>query len=40
MQSLLNQEQPLALVFRQIGAGGYTPVVEKFERGKTIFFPW
>lgn len=39
MQTLLSQEQPLASVFRQIGAGIYTPVVEKFERGKTIFFP-
>ncbi|MGI0479931.1 global nitrogen regulator NtcA [Geminocystis sp. CENA526] len=39
MQSILNQEQPLASVFRQIGAGIYTPVVERFERGKTIFFP-
>ncbi|BAQ65340.1 global nitrogen regulator NtcA [Geminocystis sp. NIES-3709] len=39
MQSISTQEQPLASVFRQIGAGIYTPVVEKFERGKTIFFP-
>jgi global nitrogen regulator NtcA len=31
--------KPLASVFRQIGTGVYTPVVEKFERGKTIFFP-
>ncbi len=39
MQPVSNQEQPLASVFRQIGAGIYTPVVERFERGKTIFFP-
>lgn len=39
MQSVSTQEQPLASVFRQIGAGIYTPVVEKFERGKTVFFP-
>jgi global nitrogen regulator NtcA len=39
MQSLSIPEQPLASVFRQIGAGIYTPVVERFERGKTIFFP-
>lgn len=39
MQSILNQEQPLASVFRQIGVGIYTPVIERFERGKTIFFP-
>lgn len=39
MQSISTYEQPLASIFRQIGAGVYTPVVEKFERGKTIFFP-
>lgn len=39
MQSVSTQEQPLASVFRQIGAGIYTPVVERFERGKTVFFP-
>lgn len=37
--SVSTQEQPLASVFRQIGAGIYTPVVERFERGKTVFFP-
>ncbi len=39
MQTVSSQGQPLASVFRQIGTGAYTPVVEKFERGKTIFFP-
>jgi global nitrogen regulator NtcA len=40
MQTLSsNQELPLASVFRKIGAGVYTPVPEKFERNKTIFFP-
>ncbi|AFZ46501.1 transcriptional regulator, Crp/Fnr family [Cyanobacterium stanieri PCC 7202] len=39
MQPIPTQEQPLASVFRQIGGGMYTPVMEKFERGKTIFFP-
>lgn len=33
------QDRPLAAVFRQIGAGSFPPVVEVFERGKTIFFP-
>ena len=40
MQPIPTQEQPLASVFRQIGGGMYTPVMEKFERGKTIFFSW
>lgn len=33
------QDRPLASVFRQIGTGAFPPVVEVFERGKTIFFP-
>lgn len=32
-------EQTLATVLRQIGGGAYSPTVENFERGKTIFFP-
>ena len=39
MQSNPNSEKSLASVFSQIGAGMYNPVVEKYERGKTIFFP-
>ena len=39
MQSIPNSESSLASVFSQIGAGMYNPVVEKYERGKTIFFP-
>lgn len=35
----VTQEKSLATVFRQIGAGSFPPVVESFERGKTIFFP-
>ncbi len=35
----LTSDKPLATVFRQIGGSGYPPVVESFERGKTIFFP-
>jgi CRP/FNR family transcriptional regulator, global nitrogen regulator len=32
-------DKPLAIMFRQIGSGAFPPVVETFERGKTIFFP-
>ncbi len=32
-------DRPLASVFRQIGGGAFPPVVESFDRGKTIFFP-
>ncbi len=39
MQSIPNSEKSLASVFSQIGAGIYNPVVEKYDRGKTIFFP-
>lgn len=33
------QEVSLATVFRQVGSNAFPPVVESFERGKTIFFP-
>jgi CRP/FNR family transcriptional regulator, global nitrogen regulator len=33
------QDRPLANVFRQFGGGAFPPIVEAFERGKTIFFP-
>jgi global nitrogen regulator NtcA len=33
------QDRPLAAVFRQIGGSSFPPVIETFERGKTIFFP-
>jgi CRP/FNR family transcriptional regulator, global nitrogen regulator len=36
---VLTPDKPLANVFRQIGGGVFPPVVETFERGKTIFFP-
>jgi len=39
MDSPLTKDKPLVAVFRQIGGGMYPPVVENFERGKTIFFP-
>ncbi|NJL82312.1 MAG: global nitrogen regulator NtcA [Chloroflexaceae bacterium] len=39
MELSVAYNQPLALVFRQIGGGLFPPVVETFERGKTIFFP-
>lgn len=34
-----DKSQSLAVVFRQITGGAFPPVVESFERGKTIFFP-
>lgn len=39
MELSVSQDKPLAAVFRQIGGSIYPPVVENFERGKTIFFP-
>ncbi len=36
---VLSDERPLAVMFRQMSGGGFPPVVESFERGKTIFFP-
>ncbi|MGF1513616.1 MAG: global nitrogen regulator NtcA [Elainellaceae cyanobacterium] len=33
------QSQPLAELFRQVGGGAFPPVVESYERSKTIFFP-
>ncbi|MGL6283516.1 MAG: global nitrogen regulator NtcA [Microcoleaceae cyanobacterium] len=35
----MTDNRPLATVFRNVGGGVYPPVVEIFERGKTIFFP-
>ncbi len=32
-------DQPLANVFRRIGSSSFPPVIETFDRGKTIFFP-
>ena len=32
-------EKPLTVMFRQMSGAAYPPVVETFERGKTIFFP-
>ncbi len=32
-------EQPLASLFREIAGSSFPPVVETFDRGKTIFFP-
>lgn len=39
MATSLSQDKPLADVFRRIGGGNFPPVVENYERGKTIFFP-
>ncbi|WP_041225970.1 global nitrogen regulator NtcA [Crinalium epipsammum] len=36
---VVTQDRPLASVFRQVGNGAFPPVVETFDRGKTIFFP-
>jgi len=35
----MTQHRPLATVFRQMSNGAFPPLVETFERGKTIFFP-
>ncbi|MGD1849340.1 MAG: global nitrogen regulator NtcA [Cyanophyceae cyanobacterium] len=35
----VTSEQPLLTVFRQLSGGAFPPVVESFDRGKTIFFP-
>lgn len=39
MDMVMTQDRPLAAVFRQMGGGAFPPVVETYERGKTIFFP-
>jgi global nitrogen regulator NtcA len=39
MELSLTQNQPLVAVFRKISRGSMPPIVETFERGKTIFFP-
>lgn len=39
MDRVMTQDRPLATVFRQMGGGTFPPVVEVYERGKTIFFP-
>ncbi|NER36923.1 MAG: global nitrogen regulator NtcA [Oscillatoria sp. SIO1A7] len=36
---VMTQDKPLAAVFRQMKSGMFPPVLENFERGKTIFFP-
>lgn len=36
---VVTQDKPLANVFRQLSGGAFPPMVETFERGKTIFFP-
>ncbi|MBW4495884.1 MAG: global nitrogen regulator NtcA [Oscillatoria princeps RMCB-10] len=39
MDRVMTQDRPLATVFRQMGGAAFPPVVEVYERGKTIFFP-
>ncbi|MGB3511004.1 MAG: global nitrogen regulator NtcA [Microcoleaceae cyanobacterium] len=36
---VVTHDRPIAAVFRNIAGGAYPPVIETFERGKTIFFP-
>ncbi|HIK16008.1 MAG TPA: global nitrogen regulator NtcA [Leptolyngbyaceae cyanobacterium M33_DOE_097] len=36
---VLAPDKSLASVFRQLSGGAFPPMVESFERGKTIFFP-
>lgn len=36
---VVSHEKPLADVFRQLSGGAFPPMVETFDRGKTIFFP-
>ena len=39
MEVSLTQDKSLTAVFRRIGGGSFPPVVETYERGKTVFFP-
>lgn len=39
MDVSLTQDKPLAAVFQRMGSSPFPPVVETFERSKTIFFP-
>ncbi|NJK37397.1 MAG: global nitrogen regulator NtcA [Oscillatoriales cyanobacterium RM2_1_1] len=36
---VVTYDQSLATVFRRLGNGAYPPLIEAFDRGKTIFFP-
>jgi CRP/FNR family transcriptional regulator, global nitrogen regulator len=36
---MVKQEQPLATIFRKMSSGAFPPVLETFDRSKTIFFP-
>jgi global nitrogen regulator NtcA len=36
---VVTQDKPLANAFRQLAGGAFPPMVETYERGKTIFFP-
>ena len=36
---VVTQENPLANVFRNLSGTAFPPVVETYERGKTVFFP-
>ncbi|MBE9075916.1 global nitrogen regulator NtcA [Romeria aff. gracilis LEGE 07310] len=36
---VVTQDKPLATMFRTLSGGSFPPVVEAYDRGKTIFFP-
>ncbi|NBO30139.1 MAG: global nitrogen regulator NtcA [Cyanobacteria bacterium WB6_1B_304] len=36
---IIKQDQTLATIIRQFSGSGFPPVIESFDRGKTIFFP-
>jgi len=36
---VVTPDKPLANIFRLVSNGGFPPVVESYDRGKTIFFP-
>ncbi len=39
MDQSLTHDKPLTAVFRRLGNSSFPPVVESFDRSKTIFFP-
>ena len=39
IQLPVHQDKTLASLFRQLGGGRFPPMVENYDRGKTVFFP-
>ena len=33
------RDKPIATIFQQMSGGAFPPVIETFDRNKTIFFP-